>query len=126
MSRESKILPDGMSGALKSIGVRLFGVALMLLGMCLVFALIFHNPYLDGFAAASTFGDQSLFGQIVGFFRFYIGFMPSLFLFLCLMRGGLALIAKWQNDVAPEYNILRGFIALCLGVAGFGLVWSIC
>ena len=74
MSRESKILPDGMSGALKSMSVRLFGAALMLLGVCLVFALIFHNPYLDGFAAASTFGDQSLFGQIVGFFRFYIGF----------------------------------------------------
>ena len=122
MSRDSKILPDGMSGALKSIGVRLFGVALTLLGMCLVFAMVFHNPYLDGFAAASTFGDQSLLGQIVGFFRFYIGFIPSLFLFLCLMRGGLALIAKWQDSVAPEYNILRGFIALCLGVAGFGLV----
>ena len=122
MRKESRILPERMSGALKSMAWRMFGAALMLLGLCLCWALFFHNPYLDGFAAASTFGAQSWLGQIVGFIRFGIGFVPALFVFLCMVRGGLALMVNWSDDALPEYNILSGFIATCVGAAGFGLI----
>ena len=122
MKKQSKILPDRMSGALKSLAVRVFGAGLVVLGACLVVALFFHNPYLDGFAAAGTYGDQSVFGQIVGFLRYGIGFVPTLFVLLCMMRGGLALAINWGDDTTPEYNILRGFIATFFGAAGFGLI----
>lgn len=122
MSNNSRFLPERMSGALKSMAWRVFGACLMLLGLCLTWGLFFHNPYLDGFAAASTFGNQSWIGQIVGFLRYAIGFMPTLFVFLCMIRGGLALMVKWTDDTAPEYNVLRGFIATFIGASGFGLL----
>lgn len=122
MRKESRILPERMSGALKSIAVRAFGAGLVVLGACLVLALFFHNPYLDGFAASGTYGAQSVLGQIAGFLRYGIGFVPTLFVFLCMMCGGLALAINKSEDVAPEYSVLRGFIATFLGAAGFGLV----
>ena len=122
MSNNSRFLPERMSGALKSMAMRIFGAVVLLLGVCLVWSLFFHNPYLDGFAAAGTFGSQSWLGQIVGFLRYGIGFVPTLFVFLCMIRGGLALMINWSDDVTPEYNILRGFIATFVGAAAFGLV----
>ncbi len=122
MNKESRFLPERMSGALKSMAVRVFGAGLMVLGVCLVIALFFHDPYLDGFAAASTFGSQSVLGQIAGFVRYSVGFIPTLFVFLCLVRGGMALAINLSEDTTPEYNILRGFIATFLGASGFGLL----
>lgn len=122
MDRKVKLLPDSVSNALRGLAVRIAGAVLLVCGICLVWGLLFHNPYLDGFAAASTFGEQSWLGQVVGFVRYAVGFVPALFLFLCVMRGGVALMAKWGEEVAPEYNLLRGFIALFMGAIGFGLV----
>lgn len=123
MEKQSKFLPERVSGALKSLAKRVIGGVILAVGLWAVFALMFHNPYLDGFAAASTFGNQSLMGNIVGFVRFGIGFVPALFLFLCIARWGLVLLCGWGADsTAPEYNFLRGFIAVCLGAAGLGLV----
>ena len=122
MEKQSHFLPERVSGALKSMTKRIIGVVLMLIGLWALFALFFHDPYLDGFAAASTFGNQSFMGQVVGFVRYGVGFVPAMFLFLCLSRFGLSLTANWEESNAPEYNILRGFIALCMGAIGFGLV----
>lgn len=91
-----------------------------LLGVWLVFALVFGDPYLNGFAAAGGFGKQSLVGNIVGFIRYGIGFVPALFLFLCLARTGLSFMLNRPAERAPEYNLLRGFIAVCAGAAGLG------
>ena len=122
MEKQSHFLPERVSGALKSMTKRIVGVVLMLVGLWALFALFFHDPYLDGFAAASTFGNQSFMGQVVGFIRYGVGFVPAMFLFLCLSRFGLSLTANWEESNAPEYNILRGFIALCMGAIGFGLI----
>ena len=122
MRKESRILPERMSGALKTMVLRAFGAGLVVLGVCLVVALFFHNPYLDGFAAAGTYGSQSILGQIAGFLRYGIGFVPTLFVFLCVVRGGLALAINRSEELTPEYDILRAFIATFVGAAGFGLV----
>ena len=122
MVQKSKLLPDRVSGALRSLAVRGAGTILLLLGVGFSIALIFHNPYLDGFAASSGFGTQSLVGNIVGFFRFGIGFIPALFLFLCIARTGLSFVMNWDLERAPEYNLLRGFIAICMGAAGMGAI----
>lgn len=119
---ESKFLPDSVSGALKKLLSRIIGGALMVLGLWAVFALIFHNPYLDGFAAAGTLGRQGLMGQVASFARYAVGFVPAMFVFLCIARLGYARLAAWQSDVPPEYNFLRGFIAVCMGSIGFGLI----
>ena len=122
MKSESKFLPDSVSGALKSLLMRICGGAILLVGAWALLALLFHNSYLDGFACASTFGRQSFMGNIVGFMRYVIGFIPSLFLILCIMRWGVSMAMNWVSEYAPEYNILRGFIAVCAGVAGFGII----
>lgn len=121
MEKQSKFLPERVSGAIKSMTHRIFGGAIMALGLWALVALIIHNPYLDGFAAASTFGTQSVMGNVAGVVRYCIGFVPAMFLFLCIARWGLSWLAGW-GSVAPEYNILRGFVAICLGAAGFGLI----
>jgi len=122
MKSESKFLPDSVSGALKSFAVRICGAAILLVGFWAALALVFHNSYLDGFACASTFGAQSFMGNVVGFLRYVIGFIPSLFFILCVMRWGASMALRWDAEYAPEYNILRGFIAICAGAAGFGIV----
>ena len=122
MKSESKFLPDSVSGALKSFAVRAFGVAILLVGMWALLALLTHNSYLDGFASASNFGTQSFMGNVVGFMRYMIGFVPALFLILCMMRFGVSMALNWTPEYAPEYNILRGFIAVCAGAAGFGII----
>lgn len=122
MSNQSKFLPSSVTGALKNLGTKLCGIALLAVGALFVVALLFNNPYLDGFACASTFGNQGIIGNIVVFFRYSVGFLPTLFLFLCLTRFGFVLISGNRGDMPPEYNLLRGFVALCFGCAGFGLV----
>lgn len=115
-----KFLPDRVSGALKNLVRRIIGGALLLFGIWLTFALIFHDPYLNGFAVASNFGDQSVMGNIVGFVRYSIGFIPAIFLFLCVARLGLGLFLNRDDSHTPEYDLLRGFIAICAGSAGLG------
>lgn len=122
MATDSKFLPDSISGALRGLAKKVGGGLVLSTGLVLVIALLFHNPYLDGFAASSGFGNQSILGYIVGFIRFGIGFIPSLFIFLCLFRTGISMLMGWYEQESPEYNILRGFITLCLGAAGFGAV----
>lgn len=122
METKLKFLPQRVWDALKSLAMRIVGALLLAVGLWAIVALAFHNPYLDGFAAASTFGDQSIMGNVVGFMRFGIGFVPALFVFLCVSRAGLKLMVGAPAAVAPEYDILRGFIAVCAGAAGFGMI----
>ena len=122
MKSQSKFLPDSVSGALRSLLRRVFGVAVLFVGALLLLALMFHNSYLDGFACASSFGEQSIFGNIVGFVRYIIGWVPAAFLMLGIMRWGVSMAMNWESEYAPEYNILRGFIAVCAGATAFGLI----
>ena len=122
MDTQSKFLPDSVAGALKSLVFRGAGAALMVVGIWLTAALIFHDPYLDGFAAAGTLGRQGIMGNIVGAVRYLIGFVPAMFVFLCMARRGLVMLAGWRDDNAPEYNFMRGFIAVAAGAAGFGMI----
>ena len=89
MKKKSKFLPDRISGALKSFLKRLMGGIMLALGIWAFISLVMYNPYLDGFAVASTFGTQSIMGQIVGIIKYCVGFMPSLLLILCVARWGL-------------------------------------
>ena len=121
-TEESKFLPDSVSGALRGFLVKLLGGALFCLVAWAILALFFHNPYLNGVAASSNFGEQSIMGNFVGWLRYMIGYVPTLFLLLCFARYAISLILGHQEDGTPEYNILRGFVAVCLGAAGFGLI----
>ena len=122
MDTKSKFLPDSVSGALKTFAMRVLGGAIAVFGVWLIVGLVLHDPYLQGFAASSTAGRQSVVGNIVAFVRYAIGFVPAMFVFLCVARRGLALVFGWQSDVGPEYNFLRGFIATCCGAMGFGML----
>ena len=123
MAREqSKFLPDSVSGALRGFVIKLFGAALCCLILWAVIALFWHNPYLSGIGASGNFGTQSIMGNIVGWLRYMIGWMPTLFLLLCFARYGISLMLGRQEDGTPEYNILRGFVGVCLGAAGFGMI----
>ncbi len=121
MGSQSKFLPDSVSGAIKGFILKLCGGAVVCVALWAVIALILHDPYLEGVAAAGSFGSQSLMGNFVGVLRYAVGFMPALFLLLCIARYGINL-ALGTGDGTPEYNILRGFVGICLGAAGFGLV----
>lgn len=122
MEGQSRFLPESVSGALKNIARRAWGTILILVGAWAVFALLFFNPYLDGFATASTFGNQSVMGNVVAFLRYSVGTVPALFLFLCVVRAGISRAMNWTDDNAPEYNLMRIFVALCAGAAAFGLI----
>ena len=122
MAKKSTFLPDSISSALKAIAGRVLGAVVFLLGVWAVLALVFYNPYLDGFAAASTFGAQSVMGNVVGVVRYAVGAVPGLFVFLCVARFGLAKMIGLDGADTPEYDFLRGFIALCAGATGFGLI----
>jgi len=122
MNSSSKFLPASVSGALKSILSRCFGGALLIVGVWLLLATVWHNPFLDGVAAAGTFGRQGIVGNIVGAVRYVIGFIPAMFVFACIARRGMVMLARWDSDTAPEYNFVRGFVAVMVGAAGFGLI----
>lgn len=122
MEGQSRFLPESVSGALKNIARRAWGTILILVGAWAVFALLFFNPYLDGFATASTFGNQSVMGNVVAFLWYSVGTVPTLFLLLCVVRAGISRAMNWTDDNAPEYNLMRIFVALCAGAAAFGLI----
>ena len=122
MEGQSRFLPESVSGALKNIARRAWGTILILVGAWAVFALLFFNPYLDGFATASTFGNQSVMGNVVAFLRYSVGTVLALFLLLCVVRAGISRAMNWTDDNAPEYNLMRIFVALCAGAAAFGLI----
>ncbi len=119
---QTKFLPESVSGALRGFFIRLLGAGLCCLILWALVALFFHNPYLNGVAASGNFGNQSIMGNFVGWLRYMIGYVPTLFLLLCFARYGISLILGRQTQGAPEYNILRGFVGVCLGAAGFGLI----
>lgn len=122
MAKKSKFLPERVSGALKNLGQRIVGAVICLLGLWATLAMVLLNPWLDGFAVSSTFGNQYLMGNIVAFVRYVFGFVPGLFLCLCVSRWGAVKFIALNDNVAPEYNFLRGFVALCVGAVGFGLI----
>ena len=120
MADKSKILPKSISEALKSLMFRMIGVIVLCLGIWATFALLFYNPYLNGFGVASSFGTHSLMGWVVGMVRYAIGVVPGLFVFLSVARWGAVRTVGLDTDGAPEYNFLRGFITVCVGAVGFG------
>lgn len=122
MDKNSRFLPASISSMLRSLSLRAVGILLCLLSLWLIFSLMFSNSYLSGFAVQSSFGNQGVTGNIVSFLRYMIGFIPTLFLFLCLARFGVGLFIGWDEERAPEYNLLRGFVTLCFGSAGLGLM----
>ena len=122
MEKKSRFLPASISVMLRNLLTRGAGIMLCLLSLWLVVSLVVFNPYLSGFAADSNFGVQGITGNVVGFIRYILGFIPTLFLFLCLGRYGLSLLIGWDEERAPEYNFLRGFVTLCIGSAGLGLI----
>ena len=120
--RKSNFLPERVSGALKSLAQRIVGAGVFCICIWAVIAMLFYNPYLDGVATSSGFGAQSVMGYIVGSVRYVVGVIPGLFLFLSLARWGVTKMFGFEYQYLPEYNFLRGFIALCLGAVGFGLI----
>ena len=62
-------------------------------------------------------------GNVVGFLRYGVGFIPALFLFLCVIRWGISWLVSNIDTSAPEYNFLRTFVALCLGASAMGMIW---
>ena len=123
MDKKSKFLPESISSLLRNLTLRALGALVCLIALLLILALFFGGSYLSGFATQSTFGSQGVIGGTVAFSRYVVGFIPSLFLFLCLARFGLSLLIAWEQERAPEYNLLRGFVTLCVGCAGFGLMF---
>lgn len=122
MAKTVKLFPERVSGALKTLLARVTGVGVVCLAIWMMAALISHNPYLDGFGAASTLGDQTAMGNLIGFLRFGMGVIPTLFLILCLMRLGALMLLNNRDSGSPEYNFMRGFIAICMGAAGLGMI----
>ena len=122
MRKKTKFLPTSISVMLRNLFVRGIGVLFCLISVWLVFTLFFSDPFLSGFAAKGNFGNHGFVGNVIVFSRYIIGFIPALFLFLCLGRFGLSLFVDWDEERAPEYNLLRGFVTLCVGCAGLGLI----
>lgn len=120
--KNSRFLPGSITDALKSLLVRVMGLMVMVLGIWATCALVFYNPYLDGVAVASNFGNQSVMGYVVGTVKYFVGSVPGVFVFLCVTRWGASRFIGLDTGDAPEYNFLRGFITVCLGTAGFGLM----
>ena len=123
MDKKAKFLPESISSLLRNLSLRALGGVICLLTLWLILVLFFGNSYLSGFATQGSFGGQGLIGGTVAFFRYVVGFIPTLFLFFCLARFGLSLLIAWEEERAPEYNLLRGFITLCVGCAGLGLMF---
>ncbi|MCL1902042.1 MAG: FtsK/SpoIIIE domain-containing protein [Alphaproteobacteria bacterium] len=122
MPQSTRFLPESLSNALKSFASRAFGVALLCIGVMLIFALIRHNPWLTGFMSASDAGRQSLIGNIISFLVYGIGSIPIFFAFLYLSRIGAVMTFGWGLP-SPEYNALRAFIAVALGAGGLGVLF---
>ena len=122
MVRNSRFLPDSVSGVLKSLMSRILGGLVCVLGGWATVALLLYNPYLDGVAVSSSFGSQSMMGMFVGAVRYVVGMVPGVFLLLCFARWGLVKLAGLEISETPEYNFMRVFITVCLGAIGFGMI----
>ncbi|MBQ8686621.1 MAG: DUF87 domain-containing protein [Alphaproteobacteria bacterium] len=122
MAGNSRFLPGSVADALRSLLKRFVGAVVLAVALWALGVLVFFNPYLDGFGVASTFGSHSVMGWCVGALRYAIGTIPGIFVLLCVARWGAARLIGLDCGATPEYNFLRGFIAVCLGATGFGLV----
>ena len=122
MEKKSHFLPESISAVLRNLALRGLGILLGVLSLWMMFSLFFSDPYLSGVGAHGSFGNQGIIGNIVGFMRYVIGFIPTLFLLACLGRFGVSLFICWDEERSPEYNLLRGFVTLCVGCAGLGLM----
>lgn len=122
MVRNSRFLPDSVSGVLKSMLSRILGGLVCVFGVWATVALLLYNPYLDGVAVSSSFGSQSMMGLFVGAVRYVVGVVPGIFLMLCFARWGLVKLAGLEISETPEYNFMRVFITVCLGAIGFGMI----
>ena len=122
MAGKSNFLPKSIAESLRWLMGRVFGAVVCGVGLWAVSALLFYDPKLAGFGVASTFGEQSLMGYLVGMLKYAIGWIPGFFVLLCIVRWGFLKLIGFNADVAPEYNLLRGFIAVCLGAVGFGAI----
>ena len=123
MEKKSHFLPASISAMLRKLMLRGVGIFFCVLSVWLIFVLIFSDPYLSGFSAQGSFGKHGLIGNLVSFIRYEIGFVPAAFIFACLGRFGVSLFVGWNEERAPEYNFLRGFVTLCFGTAGLGLIF---
>ncbi len=124
MAGNSRFLPGSVAEALKSLLNRVVGAVVLGVGLWAIVALVFFNPYLDGFGVVSAYGSQSVMGWCVGALRYAVGVLPGLFILLCVARWGAARLIALDCGATPEYNFLRGFIAVCLGATGLGLISS--
>lgn len=122
MEKQLRILPERVWAMLKALFRRIAGAIMAGVALWAIVALAFYNPYLDGFGAASTFGDQSFMGNVVGFVQYMVGFLPAMFLFMCICRGGFKLLLGGAPSDSPEYDFMRGFITLFIGAAGLGML----
>ncbi len=122
MDKKSNFLPESLSVVLRKFSMRAGGLLICLISVLLILTLFFSNPYLSGFAVRGSFGAHGIFGNVVAFSRYVVGFIPTLFLILCLGRFGLSMFIGWDEERAFEYNFLRGFVTLCVGCAAFGLI----
>ena len=104
MNKNSKFLPTSISEMLRKLSVRGVGILLCLLSLWLVFILFFQNPYLSGFSVQGTFGSRGIIGNIVVFVRYMVGFIPALFLFMCLGRFGLSLMKCCIKSCYHRYS----------------------
>ena len=121
MAQNARLLPEFVSEFLKSAAARSVGILVFLLGAALTVGLIWRNPYLAGFAVASSFGSAGMFSNIINFILFGIGWIPALFLFVYIMRTGVMIFAR-MNSPTPEYDAVRVFLAICIGAFGLGCV----
>ena len=122
MAGKSNFLPKSIAESLRWLMGRVFGAAVCGVGLWAVFTLLFFDSKLAGFGVASTFGEHSVMGYLVAMLKYAIGWVPGFFVLLCIVRWGFLKLIGFNADVAPEYNLLRGFIAVCLGTVGFGVV----
>ena len=122
MEKRSHLLPESIARVLRNLSLRGLGVLFCAISLWMIFVLFLYDPYLSGVGAYGTFGEQSLIGNVVGLMRYGVGFIPTLFLLLCLGRFGVSLFVGWDEERAPEYNFLRGFVTLCLGSISLGLI----
>jgi ABC-type multidrug transport system fused ATPase/permease subunit len=119
MSKSKRFLPESIANALRTLVSMMFAASLLLLALALILALFLHNPWLAGIGTSSSFGNQSFIGNIIAAFIYAIGWLPTLFIFLYILRISFNMLAK-ISDPAPEYNAMRAVIAVAFGAAGLG------
>ena len=122
MAGKSKFLPKSLAESLRWLVARVWGAVVCVLGGWAVLTLVFFDPYLTGFGVASSFGQHSAMGYVIGMLKYAVGWCPAMFVLLYVVRWGFVKAIGLVSDDGPEYNLLRGFIAVCLGAIGFGMI----